>query len=89
MAVTIKDVARKLNLSIATVSRALDGFTDISFETRQRVANAAEEMGYIPNRAAIPPLPLLIAISVVLDRGVRAQTIRGGRVTGDVDADRS
>lgn len=52
MAVTIKDVARKLDLSIATVSRALDGYTDISLETRQRVAKAAEEMSYNPNRAA-------------------------------------
>lgn len=52
MAVTIKDVAKKLNLSIATVSRALDGYPDISVETRRRVAKAAQEMGYIPNRAA-------------------------------------
>jgi LacI family transcriptional regulator len=52
MAVTIKDVARRLSLSIATVSRALDGFPDISEETRQRVAKTAAEMGYIPNRAA-------------------------------------
>jgi LacI family transcriptional regulator len=52
MAVTIKDVAKRLDLSIATVSRALDGYPDISLETRHRVSKVAQEMGYIPNRAA-------------------------------------
>ena len=36
MAVTIKDVAKRLDLSIATVSRALDGYPDISIETRRK-----------------------------------------------------
>ncbi|MBI5294278.1 MAG: LacI family DNA-binding transcriptional regulator [Chloroflexi bacterium] len=49
---TIRDVARKLNISITTVSRALDGYADVSEETRQRVIEAAREMGYVPNRAA-------------------------------------
>ncbi len=52
MTVTIRDIARKLNLSIGAVSRALDGYPDISEETRQRVSQAAREMGYVPNRAA-------------------------------------
>ena len=52
MAITIRDVARKLNLSITTVSRALDGYGDVSEETRQRVIATAHEMGYTPNRAA-------------------------------------
>lgn len=49
---TIKDVAKSLNISITTVSRALDGYPDVSAETRQRVVDAAEIMGYSPNRAA-------------------------------------
>jgi DNA-binding LacI/PurR family transcriptional regulator len=49
---TIRDLARKLDLSIGAVSRALDGYPDISEETRQRVIQAAQEMGYAPNRAA-------------------------------------
>ncbi len=49
---TIKDVARSLNISITTVSRALDGYEDVSAETRQRVLEAARQMGYTPNRAA-------------------------------------
>jgi LacI family transcriptional regulator len=52
MPVTIRDIATKLNLSIGAVSRAMDGYPDISEETRQRVLQAAQEMGYVPNRAA-------------------------------------
>ncbi len=49
---TIKDVARALGVSPATVSRALAGNPRISFETRKRVAEAAKAVGYMPNRAA-------------------------------------
>lgn len=49
---TIRDVARRLNLSITTVSRALDGYTDVAVATRQLVVRTAQEMGYVPNRAA-------------------------------------
>lgn len=52
MPVTIRDVARRLNLSITTVSRALDGYDDVSAETRQRVIAVAHEMGYVPSHAA-------------------------------------
>jgi LacI family transcriptional regulator, galactose operon repressor len=52
MSVTIRDIAKKLGLSIGAVSRALDGYPDISDETRQRVIEASQEMGYVPNRAA-------------------------------------
>lgn len=52
MSVTIRDIAKKLNLSIAAVSRAMGGYPDISEETRQRVIKTARQMGYVPNRAA-------------------------------------
>ncbi len=52
MPVTIRDVAKKLGLSITTVSRALDGYPDVSEATRQRVQQTASELGYLPNRAA-------------------------------------
>lgn len=52
MAITIRDVARRLNLSITTVSRALDGYSDVAEETRKLVVKTAREMGYTPNRAA-------------------------------------
>lgn len=52
MPTTIRDVAKKLSISIYTVSRALDGYDDVSEQTRQRVIKTASSMGYAPNRAA-------------------------------------
>jgi LacI family transcriptional regulator len=52
MTTTIREVAQSLGLSITTVSRALDGYPDVSQATRLRVIKAAQEMGYVPNRAA-------------------------------------
>jgi len=52
MTAKIRDLARQLNLSITTISRALDGYPDVSTETRQRVIQAAREMGYEPSYAA-------------------------------------
>jgi LacI family transcriptional regulator, galactose operon repressor len=52
MQVTIREVAKQLNLSITTISRALDGYDDVSEATRKLVVKTAEEMGYSPNRAA-------------------------------------
>jgi LacI family transcriptional regulator len=49
---TIRDVAKKLNLSTTTVSRALDGYDDVAEETRQLVIDTARKLGYSPNRAA-------------------------------------
>jgi len=51
-AVTIKDIANRLNLSVGAVSRALSGYTDIAEDTRRRILETAREMGYTPNRAA-------------------------------------
>jgi LacI family transcriptional regulator len=48
----IRDVAKKLKLSITTVSRALDGYDDVADETRDLVVKTARQMGYSPNRAA-------------------------------------
>lgn len=49
---TIRDVAKKLNLSITTVSRALDGYDDVAEKTRQLVIETARQMDYVPNLAA-------------------------------------
>jgi LacI family transcriptional regulator len=51
-AVTLKDLAVQLNLSITTVSRALAGYGDVAESTRQRVLEAAHEMGYVPDATA-------------------------------------
>jgi LacI family transcriptional regulator len=52
MPFTIRDLAKKLNLSITTVSRAIDGYSDVAENTRERVIHAAQEMGYSPSSAA-------------------------------------
>jgi LacI family transcriptional regulator len=52
MSPTIRDVAKRLNISITTVSRALDDYDDVAPKTRQRVIQTAQKMGYSPNRAA-------------------------------------
>ncbi len=48
----IKDIAAKCGFSISTVSKALNSYSDISEETRQKVMKAAEECGYLPNSMA-------------------------------------
>jgi DNA-binding LacI/PurR family transcriptional regulator len=49
---TAKDVAASLGLSVSTVGRALTDDPRISAETKARVVQAAEAMGYVANRAA-------------------------------------
>jgi DNA-binding LacI/PurR family transcriptional regulator len=48
----IKDIAAKCGLSISTVSKALNRYSDVSDVTRARVLKAAEESGYCPNSLA-------------------------------------
>jgi DNA-binding LacI/PurR family transcriptional regulator len=47
----IKRLAEHLNVSIGTVSRALNGKPDVNEATRKRVFEAAAELGYVPNQA--------------------------------------
>jgi LacI family transcriptional regulator len=49
---TIKELARLSGVSAGTVSRALNGYTDVSPETRERVIRLAEELDYTPTAAA-------------------------------------
>ena len=50
----IKELAKKLDLSITTVSRALGGYSDVSETTRQRVKKFAIKYQYSPNPYARP-----------------------------------
>lgn len=50
--VTIKSIAKELNISFSTVSKALNNNPLIKAETRQLVLNKAQEMGYTPNSLA-------------------------------------
>ena len=49
---TITDLARALNLSISSVSYALNGQKGVSEATRRRVLEYAARVGYVPNSAA-------------------------------------
>ncbi len=50
--ISMKDIATSCGVSVATVSKALNGQQDIAEETRERICRAAEEMGYMTNAAA-------------------------------------
>lgn len=50
--VSMKDIARACGVSVATVSKALNGQPDIGEETRTRVCETAQKMGYMTNSAA-------------------------------------
>jgi LacI family transcriptional regulator len=50
--VTIRQLARLSGVSIGTVSRALNGYTDVNPETRERIIRLAQELDYTPAAAA-------------------------------------
>jgi len=50
---TLKTIAAETGLAIATVSRALKDASDIGEETKRRVRETAERLGYRPNRAGV------------------------------------
>ena len=50
---TIKDIARVLNLSTSTVSRALRGAADVKPETKKAVQELADQLSYQPNKLAL------------------------------------
>jgi LacI family transcriptional regulator len=50
--VTIRQLARLSGVSIGTVSRALNGYSDVRPETRQRIMRLAQELDYTPAAAA-------------------------------------
>jgi len=50
--VTVKDIARKLNIAVSTVSRAFNDKGDIKKETRELILKTAAEMGFRPNPIA-------------------------------------
>ena len=47
--ITIKNIAKELNLSFSTVSRALNNHPDIKEKTKELVRKKAKELGYRPN----------------------------------------
>ncbi|MFC4769343.1 LacI family DNA-binding transcriptional regulator [Effusibacillus consociatus] len=72
---TIRDVAKAAGVSITTVSRVLNQYTDVNPKTRQKVLKVVEKMGYQPNS---------VARSLVMNR---TQTV--GLVVSDLTKSRS
>jgi LacI family transcriptional regulator len=52
MSVTIKDVAKAAHVSVASVSRALNGHANVNEATRKRIMAAVKQLRYAPNGAA-------------------------------------
>lgn len=52
MKVTLKTISEESGFSITTVSRALAGYDDVNEDTRRRILEIAERLGYQPNLAA-------------------------------------
>jgi LacI family transcriptional regulator len=52
MPVTLKDIAKKVGVSVTTVSRALNGYHDVGDAMRAQIIKVARELNYIPNEVA-------------------------------------
>lgn len=50
--VTIKDVAKKAGVAISTVSKVLNNYPNVKEETREKVLEAIQELGFVPNSIA-------------------------------------
>jgi LacI family transcriptional regulator len=53
MSLSLLELAQHLGLSKSTVSRALNGYKDVSAQTRQKVMETARDLGYEPDPAAV------------------------------------
>ncbi len=50
--VSMKDIAARCGVSVATVSKALNGYSDIGQKKRDEICEVAKELGYFPNSSA-------------------------------------
>lgn len=66
--VTIKDLARASGFSVCTINKALNGKPWVSENTRRRVLELAETMGYRPNRLAQALARRTLALAVLYPR---------------------
>lgn len=66
MRVTMNDIAKKLNVSVNTVSKALGGKAKISEDLRKKIIKTAKEMGYVKNQyaARLSTTPVKIGVIV-------------------------
>lgn len=80
-AITIYDVARAAGVSYSTVSRVLNGFEYVKAETRRKVLEAADRLGYVANlqaRSLAGGRSNIIGLLVpTLDNGYVSEIARG------------
>ncbi len=50
--ITIRDVAREADVSVATVSRVMNNTARVNEETREKILGVMQELNYVPNAAA-------------------------------------
>lgn len=78
---TIRDVAKEAGLSIATVSRVMNGAKNVSPETRERVLTASRTLNYLPNPAAralsTSRVKTIAAIIPTIEHSIFAKFIAG------------
>lgn len=72
--VTIKDISEKLDVSIVSVHRALQGKEGVGADLREKILKTAKEMGYVPNymAASMKRKKKKIAIVLPIDRAGRS-----------------
>lgn len=72
--VTIKDISQQLNISVASVHRALQGKEGVSKKLRDRVLETANELGYVPNyvAASMKRKKQTIAVVLPVDKGTES-----------------
>jgi len=73
---TLKDLSKHLGLSVTQVSRAINDHADVSQKTKERVREAAKELGYAVNRSAR---------SLVTGKSGMVILIRPGALSGPAD----
>ena len=75
----IRDVAKAVGLSIATVSRVVNGAENVSPKTRERVLRACKDLNYLPNPAAkalsTSRAKTIAAIIPTIEHSIFAKTI--------------
>ena len=78
---SIRDVAKETGLSIATISRVMNGATNVSPETREKVLLASKKLHYLPNPAArtlsTKKSKIIAAIIPTIEHSVYAKFIAG------------
>lgn len=63
---TIKDVAKKLGISVSTVSRVMNGQDRVSPQMRKKVTETVRRLGYVPSHAAVSVVKKQTRIIAVL-----------------------